>query len=83
MECIVCGAPNAERHHIFFGTANRRKSEQYGYVIPLCAEHHRGNKGIHFDREFDLKVKRIAQKDFEKRFGSRDDFRREFGKSYL
>lgn len=82
MECIVCGKP-AERHHIFFGTANRRKSEQYGYVIPLCPEHHRGNKGIHFDREFDLSIKRIAQRDFEKRFGSRDDFRREFGKSYL
>lgn len=83
MECVVCGRPGADRHHIFFGTANRKKSEQYGYVIGLCREHHTGAHGIHFDREFDLSVKRIAQKNFEKRFGTRDDFRREFGKSYL
>lgn len=82
-ECCVCGNPNTEEHHVLFGTANRKLSDKYGYVVRLCPEHHRGNCGVHFDRGLDLHLKRLAQKHFEEHNGTRDDFRRIFGKSYL
>lgn len=81
-ECIICGNPNTEEHHIFFGTANRRKSERYGYKVPLCYEHHRGPHGVHFDPALDKHLKRMAQHHFE-RDHSRADFIREFGKNYM
>lgn len=70
-------------HHVFFGTANRAKSEKYKLVVPLCYEHHLGTYSPHRNRDFDLKLKRMAQEYFEANYGSRDDFRNEFGKSYL
>ena len=81
--CAVCGNPIVHIHHIYPGTANRRMSEEYGYTILLCQSHHTGPKGIHFDREMDLFWKRKAQEDFEARYGTRDDFIRIFGRSYL
>lgn len=70
-------------HHVFFGTANRAKSEKYKLVVPLCYEHHLGAYSPHRNRDFDLKLKRMAQEYFEANYGSRDDFRNEFGKNYL
>ena len=81
--CAVCGNPHTEEHHIFFGVGNRKLSDKYGYVIRLCPDHHRGNCGVHFDRGLDLHFKRTAQKHFEEHHGSREDFIRVFGKSYL
>ena len=81
--CVVCGSPYTERHHIFYGIANRRKSEQWGYVIPLCREHHTGPNGIHFNKEMNDRWRERAQKHFEENYGTREDFRREFGKSFL
>lgn len=81
--CIVCGSPYIHIHHVFYGTANRKLSEQYGYKIPLCQMHHTGPEGIHFKRELDLFWKKAAQVDFESKFGTRDDFRKTFGRSYL
>ena len=46
-ECIICNSLNAEEHHVFFGTANRKLSEKYGLKVYLCAEHHRGTRGVH------------------------------------
>lgn len=38
--CFLCGATGGadplDRHHIFPGTANRKKSEKYGLVVYLC-----------------------------------------------
>ena len=82
-ECCVCGNPHTEEHHIFFGTANRKLSDKYGYVVRLCPEHHRGNCGVHFNRELDLHLKRLGQAHFEENHGTREDFIRTFGRSYL
>ena len=80
--CIECGRDRIAMHHVFFGP-NRKVSEEDGYVIPLCHYHHNGsNEAIHFNRELDLKWKRIAQKHFE-RLNSRQTFIRRYGKSYL
>lgn len=84
-ECFVCKTIyNLHRHHIFFGTGNRKLSEKYGMTVWLCARHHNmSNAGIHFNKDLDLKVKQHAQGVFEANLGTRDDFRRIFGKSYI
>lgn len=45
--------------------------------------HNMSNEGVHFNKELDLKFKRMAQKDFEESHGTREDFIKEFGRSYL
>lgn len=81
--CVVCGSPNIQRHHVICGTANRKKSDKYGYIIPLCYEHHIGGNGIHRNRGMDLRWKELAQQHYEKHVGTRQDFIKEFGKSWL
>lgn len=84
-ECYACGTTyNLHSHHVIYGTANRKKSEKYGFKVWLCAYHHNmSNEGVHFNKPFDLALKAKAQAYFEKHHGSREDFIREFGKSYL
>ena len=81
--CYVCGSPYIEIHHIIHGTANRKISDRYGYIMPLCHEHHQGDTGIHYDKNFSIKMKQMCQEHFEKHHGSRTDFIHTFGKSYL
>lgn len=81
--CLVCHSPKVEVHHVYFGSANRQISDRMGFIVPLCYEHHRGNSGVHFNRDFDLKLKRMGQEIYENKFGSREDFIRLFGRSYL
>lgn len=71
-----------ERHHVFFGMSNRKRSEEYGMVTMLCAEHHReGKEAVHKNREKDLELKRAFQEIFEEE-NPEVDFRTVFGKSY-
>ena len=83
-ECWLCHTTyNLHSHHIFYGRANRKKSEKYGLKIWLCGRHHNmSNEGIHFNRELDISAKKMAQERFELKY-NRDIFRKEFGKSYL
>lgn len=99
--CLLTGygGRDIERHHIF-GGANRDKSEFYGYVVPLAPWVH--PNGARFDearciattgldrRGVDLKLKQMAQTDFEmNKCGSdknveecRERFIQEFGRSW-
>ena len=83
-ECIVCGTTyNLHDHHIFFG-ARKKASERRGLKCWLCAPHHNmSNDGVHHNRILDLKLKKFAQKYYESNYGTREDFIKEFGKSYL
>ncbi|MGD6877863.1 hypothetical protein [Bacillus infantis] len=81
--CFVCGSPYVQVHHIFYGTANRKLSDKYGYIAPLCAEHHTGSNGVHFNKHLDMHLKKLSQEHFERQIGAREEFRRVFGKSYL
>lgn len=81
--CYVCGSPNIQIHHCFYGTANRKISDKYGLTIPLCQEHHTGRTGTHFNKELDTHLKKFAQEYYEEHYGTREEFRVEFGKSYL
>lgn len=72
-----------EKHHIFFGTANRRLSDKYGLTIWLTAYWHRDTRsGVHANRGFDLELKRIGQKAFEQT-KTREEFIQIFGRNYL
>lgn len=81
--CVICGSPKVQYHHVIGGTANRKVSDRYGYVIPLCYDHHLGGTGIHRNRGLDLYWKQLAQTHFEAHYGTRADFIRTFGKSWL
>lgn len=64
-KCYICGKGYAEIHEVFFGTYKREMSIKYGCCICLCKEHHTGTNGVHFNKEFDLKLKIAMQKQFE------------------
>lgn len=81
--CVVCGRPREHVHHVIYGTANRKISDAYKYIIPLCIEHHTGRTGIHNDRAMNVYWKRKAQEHFEANHGTREDFIKVFGKSWL
>lgn len=52
--CIICGKSPVNKHEIFGGSANRKKSMEYGLVIPLCTREHHDQvncRGIHFDKK--------------------------------
>ncbi len=81
--CFECGRYGTEVHHVFYGTANRKQSDQYGLVVGLCYNHHRGKQGVHNgNRELDMKLKRYAQRRFQE-LHTQDEFLAVFGKNYL
>ena len=69
-------------HHVFSGSGRRRKSEQFGYLVALTPQAH-FTLHEHPNQLLDLLLKRNAQKHFEEHIGTRDDFIKEFGKSWL
>lgn len=46
LPCAVCGIQPVSVHHIRTGIGMGRRANNF-QVIPLCYEHHQGNKGIH------------------------------------
>ena len=83
-KCWVCGSEyGLHRHHVYEGVANRPLSEKYGCWVYLCYRHHTGDQGVHFNKYLDLRLKKYTQECFEAKIGTREDFRRIFGKSYL
>ena len=82
-ECYVTGSViNLHRHHVYGGPL-RQKSEQWGCWVWLRADwHNMSERGVHFNRELDLRIKRECQEAFEK-LHSHEKFVEIFGKSYL
>ena len=80
--CFICGRYGTEIHHVFFGNPNRKLSDKYGMVVGLCYHHHRGNKGVHFNRELDLELKQMAQRRFNEIYPD-SDFLAIFGRNYV
>lgn len=55
-----------ETHHVF-GGPNRRISEEYGFKVKLCPEHHRtGREAVHKKIENMRLIQRDAQRVYEK-----------------
>ena len=83
--CYICGTTlNLHRHHIFYGTANRKLSEEDGCVVYLCQLHHTGAAGVHFNKKIDLTLKAKCQLQWQKHYKkTTEDFIRRYGRSYL
>lgn len=83
-QCFICGKyGDTECHHIFFGS-NRKYSEQYGLTVYLCPQCHRTSEvSVHKNGEVNRTLKRIGQRAFENKCGSRDKFIKIFGRNYL
>jgi ribosome-binding protein aMBF1 (putative translation factor) len=84
MICELCGREGkTERHHVFFGRANRKLSEKYKMVACLCPDCHQyGAQAVHRCRSTDLFLRVEYQQRFEEEH-TREEFRKIFGKSYL
>lgn len=81
--CMFTGCASVERHHVF-GGSNRTKSEERGFIAPLRPDLHPNGVFAGKDaKAVDLRLKTMAQEYYESHYGTREDFRREFGKSYL
>ena len=83
-ECLVCKRTTGlHEHHVFEGTANRKKSEKDGLKVYLCPWHHNAsNYGVHFNKTLDLAIKQLAQREYEKSH-TREEFIERYGKNYL
>ena len=84
--CMFTGSPYIERHHVFPGIANRKKCEKYGFVAPLRYDlHPNGTRFITTleNKKIDPYLRAKCQEWYESNVGSREDFIKEFGKSWL
>lgn len=82
--CAVCGRiAGIELHEIYFGRGKRDLSIQYGLVVPLCVECHRGTNGVHGKNghALDAGLKKRGQEAFEKAYPDKD-FLTVFGRQY-
>lgn len=81
--CYVCGCQrNLEVHHAMHGTANRSLATKYNLVVWLCRDHHTGRIGVHSDIILDERIKKDAQRAFEKIYGH-SKWMKVFRKNYL
>lgn len=83
--CYISGkVGELHRHHIYEGSGRRKKSELFGCWVWLTPElHNMSDRGVHFNKELDLKLKQECQIKWEETYGNREAFIREFGRSYL
>ncbi len=82
-ECYECGSYDwVEVHHIF-GGCNRKHSEEYGYILPLCHRcHNEPPNGVHHNKAKRRAYQRMAQEHFGVDH-TRTEFMLLFGRNYL
>lgn len=84
--CFFCGRQAEAQHHLIFGTAGRQLSEKDGLKVPICNNcHTMGDKlhRIHDNPMAEKLSKMLGQAIFEGNIGTREEFRKRYGKSYL
>ena len=83
--CYICGTTlNLHLHHIFYGTANRKLSDEDGCVVYLCQRHHTGAAGVHTNRKIDLTLKTKCELAWLKQYNKTiEDFIERYGRNYL
>ncbi len=92
-KCYICGSTDrVALHEAFYGNANRKKSKEDKMIFPICGPHHNlSSAGVHFNKELDLKLKKIAEKVWIANYTSKDEniedridkFIKRYGKNYL
>lgn len=79
-ECYLCGQKGClQEHHCINGTANRKKSEEYGLKVWLCPDCHRM---VHSNIPLLVELKKDAQTFFIAAYPELD-FLTIFGRNYL
>lgn len=79
--CFICGKQGElDVHHAISGNANRKRSDEYGLTINLCRDCHRE---LHDKGEMEKQIKQFAQRRWEEEYGTREDFIKVFGKSWI
>lgn len=78
--CPICGQRATELHHRIFRSQNKALENCKLNHIYLCAEHHRGTKGVHgkgkkLDRLLKLQLQNDLEILFDSEFLSREDIR--------
>lgn len=83
-KCYITGSTqDIHIHEVYYGSADRKKSIEYGCCVPLRADYHNmSNYGVHFNKALDLRLKREMQEAFEKKY-SHEKFMEVFHKNYL
>ncbi len=84
--CFLCGRPAEGEHHLLFGTGKRRLAEEDGLKIPICNQCHTlgvVTGRIHDNPMAEKLSKMLGQALYETRIGSRQEFMKRYGKSYL
>lgn len=83
-ECYITkSTAELHKHHIYFGNPLRAVSEANGFWVWLSpALHNMSSSGVHFNREFDLRLKRECQRKYEETH-TREEFLRLVGRNYL
>lgn len=84
--CFFCGNQKEVEHHLLFGKGIRQLAEEDGLKVPCCNRCH--NTGPVEERVHDNPMgeklsKLLGQIFYEKEIGTREEFRKRYGKSYL
>lgn len=83
--CYLCGAEvHTEVHHCI-GGPNRWLSEKHGLKVDLCVSCHKfGRDAVHHNGSQKKKqLQAEAQRMFEQKKGTREEFMRIFGRNYI
>lgn len=84
--CYFCGQTAEAMHHLISGTSGRKLAEQDGLKVPICNRcHNMGNvtERIHGNIMAEKLSKMLGQAIYEIKIGTREEFRKRYGKSYL
>ena len=86
-ECFFCKTTqNLHRHHVLYGSSNRKQAEKNGFTVYLCLNNHtNGGEAVHRNPNgpLDWYLKELAQKYWEENNGTREEFIKTFGRNYL
>lgn len=84
--CIFCGRQAEAEHHLIFGTAAEnsviRTDSRFRFVITVTTWANKLHR-IHDNPMAERLSKMLGQAMFEAKIGSREEFRKRYGRSYL
>lgn len=84
--CAFCGKPSNNEHHLLFGHGKRELAEEDGLKVPVCPGCHTMNENIrklHGNSMAEKLSKMLGQAMYEAKIGTREEFRKRYGESYL
>lgn len=82
-QCVVCGHPYPEEHHIIFRGQQSAMINCPLNKVNLCYVHHRGDESPHQKRELELKYKIEFQERLEYLFSAKECYEEEEVKQIL